>query len=68
MAEIWNVFDPNNPVYAEVARRSKSSRRMARNRTLFVGFLAGYLLYTNRSSLPGIFGGPVNQFGVIRRK
>lgn len=69
MAEVWNVFDPDNPVYIQVARKTKSTRRTAQRRTLTVAVLAGYLLYTNRSSLPGgYFSGPVNQFGVIRRK
>lgn len=68
MAEVWNVFDPDNPVYVQVARKTKSTRRTAQRRTLTVAVLAGYLLYTNRSSLPNLFGGPVNQFGVIRRK
>jgi hypothetical protein len=68
MAEVWNVFDPDNPVYVQVARKTKSTRRTAQRRTLTVAVLAGYLLYTNRGNLPGIFGGPVNQFGVIRRK
>lgn len=68
MAEVWNVFDPDNPVYVQVARKTKSTRRTAQRRTLTVAVLAGYLLYTNRANLPGIFGGPVNQFGVIRRK
>lgn len=68
MAEVWNVFDPDNPVYVQVARKTKSTRRTAQRRTLTVVVLAGYLLYTNRSSLPNLFGGPVNQFGVIRRK
>ena len=68
MAEVWNVFDPDNPVYVQVARKTKSTRRTAQRRTLTVAVLAGYLLYTNRSSLPNLFGGPVNQFGAIRRK
>lgn len=68
MTEVWNVFDPDNPVYVQVARKTKSTRRTAQRRTLTVAVLAGYLLYTNRSSLPNLFGGPVNQFGVIRRK
>lgn len=68
MAEVWNVFDPDNPVYVQVARKTKSTRRTAQRRTLTVAVLAGYLLYTNKSSLPNLFGGPVNQFGVIRRK
>ncbi len=67
MAEVWNVFDPDNPVYVQVARKTKSTRRTAQRRTLTVAILAGYFLYTNRSSLP-TFSGRVNQFGVIRRK
>lgn len=69
MTEVWNVFDPDNPVYVQVARKTKSTRRTAQRRTLTVAVLAGYLLYTNRRSLPGgLFGARVNQFGVIRRK
>ena len=67
MAEIWNILDPDNPVYVQVARKTKSTRRTAQRRTLVVALAAVYLTYSNRGLLP-FFAGPVNQFGVIRRK
>lgn len=67
MAEIWNILDPDNPVYVQVARKTKSTRRTAQRRTLVVALAAVYLTYSNREFLP-TWGGPVNQFGVIRRK
>ncbi len=68
MAEIWNILDPDNPVYVQVARKTKSTRRTAQRRTLVVALAAVYLTYSNRGILPFFSGGPVNQFGVIRRK
>ena len=68
MAEIWNILDPDNPVYVQVARKTKSTRRTAQRRTLVVALAADYLTYSNRGIFGELFGGPVNQFGVIRRK
>lgn len=68
MAEIWNILDPDNPVYVQVARKTKSTRRTAQRRTLVVALAAVYLTYLNRGIFGGWFSGPVNQFGVIRRK
>ena len=68
MAEIWNILDPDNPVYVQVARKTKSTRRTAQRRTLVVALAAAYLTYSNRELVQQLFGGPVNQFGVIRRK
>jgi hypothetical protein len=68
MAEIWNILDPDNPVYVQVARKTKSTRRTAQRRTLVVALAAVYLTYSNRGPILTIFSGPVNQFGVIRRK
>ena len=68
MAEIWNILDPDNPVYVQVARKTKSTRRTAQRRTLVVALAAVYLTYANRGVFGDLFGGPVNQFGVIRRK
>ena len=68
MAEIWNILDPDNPVYVQVARKTKSTRRTAQRRTLVVALAAVYLTYSNRGIIGELYGGPVNQFGVIRRK
>jgi hypothetical protein len=67
MAEIWNILDPDNPVYAQVAKKTKSTRRTAQRRTIVAVIAIGWLAYANKDLLP-TFGGPVNQFGVIRRK
>ena len=65
MGDFWNPFDANNPVYVKLAKEMKQSRKRTRNGFLIVavvGLLAAPPLITN------LFGGPVNQFGVISRK
>jgi len=68
MGDIWNPFDTNNPVYVEVAKQTRSTRRRVRAVFLVSGVLGLAYTYRNRNRLPGMMGVKVNQFGVIRRK
>lgn len=69
MGDIWNPFDKDNPVYAKLAKETKQTRRRIRGGFLLVGLPALVLLYTQRKGIfKNMAGGPVNQFGVIRRK
>ena len=45
MADVWNPMDPNNPIYAELARQSGAKKASIRNVALVVGTLliSGYL-------------------------
>jgi len=67
MADVWNPFDPNNPVYVQVAKNMKSTRRRVRAGFLIVGGLTAAYLY-NKKGGSNMFGVKTNQFGVIRRK
>lgn len=66
MADIWNPFDQNNPVYVQVAKNMKSTRRRVRAGFLIVGGLTAAYMYNKKVS--NMFGVKTNQFGVIRRK
>lgn len=65
MGDLWNPFDANNPVYVKLAKEMKQSRKRTRNAFLIVGVL---LLVSAPPLITNIYGGPVNQFGVISRK
>lgn len=43
MGDIWNPFDTNNPVYVEVAKQTRASRRRVRA-TMMAGVVI--LIYT----------------------
>lgn len=68
MADVWNPFDSNNPVYVEIARRTKTKRRNVQRAMLTTAALLIIGAYANKGMFENMFGGPVNQFGVIRRK
>ncbi len=68
MADVWNPFDPGNPVYKKLQKETGFQRKRIRN-TVVVGgiLLAGYLL--SKQQYDPFFGGPkTNQFGLVRRK
>lgn len=64
MGDLWNPFDANNPVYASLAKEMGATRRRVRTGALLL-IVAGVVLAQQYKPL---FGGPVNQFGVIHRK
>lgn len=69
MADGWNPFDPNNPMYVKIQRQTGAQRKRIRN-TVIVGglLLAGYLA-SRKKQTGNFFGGPnLDQFGMIRRK
>ena len=69
MSDIWNPFDTNNPVYVEVAKRTRRTRRQARTIVLSAVVL-GLAYYSGAKGFGpqlGIQGRP-NQFGAVRRK
>ena len=60
--------DPNNPVYARIARETGMKRDRVMNTAVIGGIvLAGYLLSKKSRGEP-ILGGRANQFGMIVRK
>ncbi len=72
MADVWNPFDPKNPVYKRLEKQTRIQSKRIRN-TVIVGgiLLAGYLASKqkeNIASFKDLFGAPVNQFGMVRRK
>ena len=69
MSDIWNPFDANNPVYVEVAKRTRRTRRQARTIVLSVVVL-GLAYYSGAKGFGPTFGiqGRPNQFGAVRRK
>lgn len=69
MADAWNPFDPNNPVYVKIQRKTGARRKRIRNTVIVGGLLvAGYLASRSRQT-GNFFGGPnLDQFGMIRRK
>jgi hypothetical protein len=72
MGDVWNPFDPNNPVYVEVAKKTRSTRKRVQKTTLALSGLA-IVYYISKSGAAdgwfnGLGNGRVNQFGVIRRK
>tara|TARA_B100000927_G_scaffold289296_1_gene285618 strand:- start:584 stop:793 length:210 start_codon:yes stop_codon:yes gene_type:complete len=68
MADVWNPFDPKNPVYKRLEKQTRIQSKRIRN-TVIVGgiLLAGYIA-SKQGKTHGIFGPPVNQFGMVRRK
>ena len=75
MADIWNPFNENNPVYKQMAKKSDFNKKQIRN-TVIVGgiLLAGYIASkpSRLNALPYVsfFGsGPqLDNLGLIRRK
>ena len=69
MADVWNPFDTNNPIYVEVAKKTRRTRRQARSIVWTVVVLSAAYYAGSKGYGPtfGINGRP-NQFGVIRRK
>ena len=69
MSDIWNPFDTNNPVYVEVAKRTRRSRRQARGMVL-TAIALGLAYYSGSKGFGPTFGihGRPNQFGAVRRK
>ena len=64
MGDLWNPFDANNPVYASLSKEMGATRRRVRTGALLV-IVASLVVAQQYKPL---FGGPVNQFGVISRK
>lgn len=64
MGDLWNPFDANNPVYASLAKEMGATRRRVRTGALLL-ITASLVVVQQYKPL---FGGPVNQFGVISRK
>lgn len=64
MGDLWNPFDANNPVYASLAKEMGATRRRVRTGALLL--IAASLVVVQQYK--PLFGGPVNQFGVISRK
>jgi len=69
MADVWNPFDTNNPIYVEVAKKTRRTRRQARS-LVWIIVLSGAAYYAGKKDFSPWFGinGRPNQFGVIRRK
>jgi len=71
MGDAWNPFDPNNPVYVEVAKKTRSTRKRVQKTTLALAGLAVVYYISKKGPASGWYGlgsGRVNQFGVIHRK
>ena len=69
MGDIWNPFDKDNPVYAKLAKETKQTRKRIRGGFIILGTVGLVGLYTQRKWIfKNMAGGPVKQFGVIRRK
>ena len=68
MGDIWNPFDANNPVYKKLAKETRIQRSRVRNTVLVIAGLAITYAISQQTVGDGIFGGPVNQFGMVRRK
>ena len=68
MGDLWNPFDANNPVYVKLAKEMKASRKRTRNAFLIVAVLGTLTIAPILGEATGLFGGRVNQFGVITRK
>jgi hypothetical protein len=71
MGDVWNPFDPNNPVYVQVAKQTRSTRKRVQKTTLALTGLAIVYYISKKGLVDGWYGigsGKVNQFGVIRRK
>lgn len=73
MADIWNPLDDKNPIYKEMAKRSRLQSKQIRN-TVIVGgiLLAGYFASKpSRTPIIGDFfgsGPQLDNLGLIRRK
>ena len=70
MADAWNPFDPNNPVYKKIQKQTGARRKRIRNTVVVSGLLlVGYLASKYQSTGNAFFGGPnLDQFGMIRRR
>ena len=70
MADIWNPFDTNNPVYKEMAKKSNFNRKQVRNTVLVSGLLLAGWLASKKQKTGAFFGsGPqLDNLGLIRRK
>jgi hypothetical protein len=69
MADAWNPFDPNNPIYAKVQKQTGGRRKRIRNTVVVGGILLLGYLASKKQSTGAFFGGPnLDQFGMIRRK
>lgn len=75
MADIWNPFDTNNPVYKEMAKKSNFNKKQIRNTVLVTAVLvAGYIASkpSRLNAIPYVsfFGaGPqLDNLGLVRRK
>ena len=69
MADAWNPFDPNNPVYKKVQKTTGARRKRIRNTVVAIGILGLGYLASKKKNTGAFFGGPnLNQFGMIRRK
>jgi hypothetical protein len=68
--EIYDFLDSNHPLYVEIAKKTKSTRRRVQKTTLALTGLALTLLLAKKmpENWLGIGGGKVNQFGAVRRK
>ena len=72
MGDLWNPFDNNNPVYAKLARELDMKRYRVKTGALLTVTAIGLIAFSQRNNASKlsskIFGGRVNQFGVIIRK
>ncbi len=69
MANEWNPFSPNNPVYKKIQKQTGARRIRIRNTVVVGGILALGYLASKQKSTGAFFGGPnLDQFGMIRRK
>ena len=72
MADAWNPFDPNNPVYKKLQKQTGARRKRIRNTVVAGGILmAGYLYSNWRNTgniLPSLGGPKLDEFGMIQRK
>jgi hypothetical protein len=67
MGDIWNPFDDKNPVYKRLAKETSIQSKRIRNTVVVVGLLAAGYIISKKQYSP-FFGGPANQFGMVRRK
>ena len=69
MADAWNPFDPNNPVYKKLQKQTGARRVRIRNTVVVSGLLLVGYFASKKKSTGAFFGGPnLDQFGMIRRR
>jgi len=70
MGDIWNPFDKDNPVYAQLAKDMKTSRRRVRTGSILTLLAIIVVVQSSPAAIKfnGASGYSVNQFGVIHRK